>query len=119
MEQLLDYNLPPKAQALVNMILLWIGFAMVVGFAARIFVPGKLAQNPYIIFLIGLTGGCLGPLIISHYYQLTTFNPIGPLGFLSAVLASICCLIIFYILIFFFKIVPHKRIDEDDSDDTD
>lgn len=112
MEHLLEYNLPPKVQLLVNVILLWIGFAMVVGFAVRILIPGKMASSPYIIFLIGLTGGCLGPLIISHYYKIAHFNPISPLGFLSAVIASAFCLVLFYILIFFCHLVPSKKTDE-------
>ena len=106
MDQILQWNLPPSMQSLVNNILIWIGFAVIIGLIARIIVPSKYTQGPLVMLLIGLTGSCIGPLLISFYFQIESFNPIGFVGFVSSLVASVLLLILFH---FCLLIAPVKK----------
>ncbi|MDO5580707.1 MAG: hypothetical protein Q4G69_06200 [Planctomycetia bacterium] len=102
LEKIFEWNLPPKGQHLLNIVLLWIGFSIVVGICAQILVPGKRMRGMAITFLVGLTGSCLGSMGISLIFPDRDFNPIGLAGFLAALITSVALLILahFFMLIF-------------------
>jgi len=115
LETLLKYNLPETAQTLVNVILLWIGFAMVVGLIARTLVPGQLMRGPWTTFLLGLTSCCLSSLFISDYYGQERYNPIGLVGFCAAIITGIIVLISLNFLNFVVPPRDNKRSDVEED----
>ncbi|MGL6194881.1 MAG: GlsB/YeaQ/YmgE family stress response membrane protein [Thermoguttaceae bacterium] len=98
-----DFNLTPSAQVWVNVVLIWIGFATVVGLIVRSLLPGKEPSGLIGTLLIGLIGSCTGPLIVTLIWKIENFNPIGPIGMCSSVVCAAICLLLFRILFHFFK----------------
>ncbi len=108
LDKLLSLNLSESSQALLNAILIWIGFAILVGFAARILVPGQHARSAWMTFLVGLTGCSIGPLLTTTILRVnpSEYNPISPLGFISSVASAVIALLCFQLTMFFFPPKP-------------
>lgn len=109
LSQLLEWNLPENGQALLNVILIWLGFALLVGLAARAVVPGKRGRGAWATLLIGLTGSCLGPLLTTAFLKIDNFNPIGLFGFLVSVASAVVALLLFHLLMFLFPPKPKEE----------
>lgn len=111
MEKLLSWELPPTGQSFLNVVLLWIGFALLVGLAARLLVPGRRGRSAWMTFIIGVTGGCLGPLLVTTFFpiEMETFNPIGLFGFLVSVASAAAALILFQLTMWIFPPKPPKE----------
>lgn len=109
LDQLLQWNLPPTGQSLVNVILIWLGFALVVGLIARTIVPGKKGRGAWATLLIGLTGSCLGPLLTTTFLKIEDFNPIGLFGFLVSVASAVIALLLFHLLLLIFPPKPKEE----------
>ncbi len=110
MEHIFEWNLPPKMQHLANIILLWLGFALLVGLLAQLIVPNKKTRGTLITLVVGLTGSCLGSLGVSQFYVNKSFNPIGVVGFVVSVCTSILLLGAFYLISAIFP--PKKPPDK-------
>ena len=99
-----DYNLSVTAQQWVNLILIWVGFAAVVGLAVRSILPGKEPSGLVGTLLIGILGCCVGPLIVTLVWKIENFNPISPIGFFaSAILAFVFLLTYRIVFLLFLK----------------
>jgi len=101
-------ELSTAAQAWVNLILVWVGFGAVVGFAATLFLP--TAGNPGFFgnLVIGIMGSCAGPIAFVLFLQPEHFHPMSPVGFAVAVFASIILLILYRCLLFFAGVSAKK-----------
>jgi uncharacterized membrane protein YeaQ/YmgE (transglycosylase-associated protein family) len=97
-----DYNLSVTAQQWVNLILIWVGFAAVVGLAVRCLLPGKEPSGLIGTLLIGILGCCAGPLIVTLVWKLENFNPISPIGFCASVIFAFVFLLAYRIVFFLF-----------------
>ena len=106
LDTLLQLNFPPRVQAVANVILLWVGFAYIVGLITRFIMwGGQWRRGPYTVFLVGLTGSSVGFLALMMWRPLENFNPFSPAGLLVSVIAAILSLMIYHLfsLIFFKK----------------
>ncbi len=72
-----------------NLVFLWLGFGIVVGMVANIFLPEGEPKGPFGILVVGVAGSCFGPLTVSLLLKPEHFNPISPVGFAAAVLAAV------------------------------
>lgn len=111
LEKLLSWELPPTGQSFLNVVLIWIGFALLIGLTARTLIPGKRGRSAWMTFIIGLTGACLGPLLVTTFFpiDLETFNPIGLFGFLVSVISAAVALILFHLTMLIFPPKPPKE----------
>ena len=82
-----------SAQQWVNVVLIWIGFGTLTGLAAKALVPGR---DPGMVgtLVIGVLGSVVGPLVLVSSLGRDEFNPISPLGFLSAIGGAVTLLAI-------------------------
>ena len=88
-------DLTQSAQNWVNVALLWIGFGLVVGLVARSLFPGEEPKGALGTVALGIGGSCVGLFLLSLIWQTEHFNPIGPMGFFTSVLATLGVLIVF------------------------
>lgn len=88
-------DLSSAAQFWVNLVLLWLGFGILVGLVAQAILPEGEPKNAFGVLVIGITGSCLGPLLISLAWNPEEFNPIGPLGFAVSVLISLAIFLVY------------------------
>lgn len=88
-------DLSSSAQFWVNLILLWLGFGILVGLVAQAILPEGEPKSAFGVLVIGITGSCLGPLLISLVWNPEKFNPIGPLGFAASVPVSLAFFLIY------------------------
>ncbi|MBO7726398.1 MAG: hypothetical protein J6S40_08000 [Thermoguttaceae bacterium] len=96
LDALLQYNLPPRIQEVTNEVLIWIGLAFVVGMITRLIVwGGQWRRGAFTVFLVGMTGCCIGPLGLHAWRNIENFNPISPAGLAISVVASIIALFIY------------------------
>ncbi len=96
LDALLQMNFPPKAQEFVNVVLVWVGFAYIVGLITRLLVwGGQWRRGAFTVFLVGLTGCCTGILGVTTWRKLEGFNPFSPAGLVISVAASIAALFIY------------------------
>ena len=84
-----------SAQTGVNLIFLWLGFGVVVGMVARVFLPEGEPKGAFGTLVLGVSGSCIGPLLIKLLFRPEHFNPIGPLGFAVSVLAALAFLLLY------------------------
>ena len=89
----MDY--PTTVQTGINLIFLWLGFGIVVGMVAKVFLPEGEPKGTFGILVIGVSGSCIGPLFLSVLFRPEGFNPISPLGFAVSVLAALALLLIY------------------------
>ena len=90
-----------RTQLWVNLILLWIGFGAVVGFIANWCLPSRSPLGFFSTLAIGITGSCIGPLLLALFLKPQPFHPMGPLGFVVAIATSVILLICSRSLMFF------------------
>jgi uncharacterized membrane protein YeaQ/YmgE (transglycosylase-associated protein family) len=96
-------DLSVTAQSWVNLFFLWLGFGIMVGITAQVFLPGGEPKSVFGSLVIGITGSCLGPLFISLLWNPERFNPIGPIGFLTSVLAALVLLLLYRFVLTLWK----------------
>lgn len=108
-----EYNFSQSAQLYVNLVLMWIGFATVVGLAVRSVLPGKEPSGLIGTVVIGILGCCIGPLALSSVWQLENFNPISPYGFCAAVVCAFVFLLLYRI--FFLVFLRRKNKPRSES----
>ncbi|MDR1960081.1 MAG: GlsB/YeaQ/YmgE family stress response membrane protein [Planctomycetaceae bacterium] len=104
-------NLSAAAQNWVNLVFLWIGFGTVVGLVVRGLVPGKEPSGPVSTLLIGITGSCIGPLVVTLLWPMESFNPISPVGFAASLICAFLCLIFYRMGILLLKRRYHQGMD--------
>ena len=97
-----DYNLSVTAQQWVNLILIWIGFATVIGLAVRSLLPGKEPSGLIGTLLIGILGCCVGPLVVTLVWKIKNFNPISPIGFCASAIFAFAFLLVYRIVFILF-----------------
>ena len=83
-----DLELSNPAQQWVIVVLVWIGFGTLAGLLARALLPGREPGGAVGTVFIGIVGSALGPLLLTIFWQQDNFNPISPIGLLSAVGAA-------------------------------
>ena len=97
-----DYNLSITAQQWVNLVLIWIGFATVIGLAVRSILPGKEPSGLIGTLLIGILGCCVGPLVVTVVWKVEDFNPISPIGFCVSAVCAFVFLLVYRMVFFLF-----------------
>ncbi|MBQ3388926.1 MAG: hypothetical protein IJG60_06920 [Thermoguttaceae bacterium] len=103
LDTLLQLNFPPRVQAVANVILIWVGFAYIVGLITRLIIwGGQWRRGPYTVFLVGLTGSSVGFLALMTWRPLENFNPFSPAGLAVSVVAAILSLLVYQLTSFIF-----------------
>ena len=97
-----DYNLSVTAQQWVNLVLIWIGFATVIGLVVRSVLPGKEPSGLIGTLLVGILGCCAGPLAVTMAWSVENFNPISPVGFCASAICAFLFLMVYRIVFFLF-----------------
>ena len=93
-----QFDLAPPAQHWINLILIWTGFAILVGLLAKALVPGREPAGPVGTLLVGMVGSVVGPLALTLLWRRDQFNPISPLGFFAAITGALLLLVTYRIL---------------------
>ena len=88
-----EVELSQTAQQWVNVTLLWVGFGTLAGLLARALLPGREPSGTVGTLLVGIVGAVIGPLAVSRLFHIADFNPIGPVGFLSAIGGAVVLLV--------------------------
>ena len=83
-----DFEFSDPAQRWVIIVLIWIGFGTVAGLLARALIPGREPGGAAGTVFVGIIGSAIGPLVLTTFWAGDQFNPISPLGLLSAVVAA-------------------------------
>lgn len=96
-------DFPAPAQYWVNLVLLWIGFGTVVGLIAKAFLPEGEPSSLFSVLVLGITGSCLGPVLVSQLRKPDHFHPITPLGILVSILAAFFLMLSYRLLCGFFR----------------
>jgi len=104
-------NFSTNAQQWVNLVLLWVGFGTVVGLVVRSLVPGREPSGLVSTLLIGVTGSCVGPLVVTLLWRIENFNPIGPVGFVASLICAFFCLLFYRMVVLFMKRRYHHELD--------
>jgi uncharacterized membrane protein YeaQ/YmgE (transglycosylase-associated protein family) len=100
----------PVAQHWVNVVLIWIGFGALAGMAARLFLPsGEALRLP--VLTLGIAGSAMGLGMLSWATGDRPFNPISPLGILSAMGGALVLLLIYRAIHSLFPKEPEKPAD--------
>jgi len=100
-------SLSNVAQIFCNVVLIWIGFGTVVGFLAYLLVPvsdkgradsnNGVASNTFSGFgtalFCGIAGSCIGPFVVTLFWQPRHFHPISPAGLVISMIPAIILLI--------------------------
>lgn len=94
-----ELQLSDAAQQWVNAVLIWVGFGALAGLLAKSLIPGKEPSGTVGTILIGIGGSLLGPLVLCQVLNYQDFNPISPLGFLSAIGGALVLLIVYRVVI--------------------
>lgn len=97
-----DFDFSDPAQRWVIMVLVYIGFGTVAGLLAKVLIPGRDPGGAAGTIFIGIVGSALGPLVLSVLWHHDGFNPISPLGLLSAVAAAFLLLIVSRVITAYF-----------------
>ncbi len=80
-----ELQLSPIAQQCTNVVLIWLGFGIHAGLLAKALIHGQQPAGAVGTLVIGVVGSVLGPLVLSLLAKRRDFNPISPMGLLSAV----------------------------------
>ena len=88
-------ELSAVAQAWVHLILVWVGFGALVGLVANLFLPPNGSPGLWGGLIVGITGSCVGPGLLTLLIGREHFNPIGPAGFCVAVLVAVMLLLLY------------------------
>lgn len=107
-------DLSPNAQAWVNLILIWTGFGTLAGLVAKALLPGDDPAGTIGTMMVGILGSVMGPLALSHLLRQANFNPISPLGFLTAVGAAWVVLVVYRLWL---AILARRRGEEDELEE--
>lgn len=68
-------------QALMNDVLVWIGFGTVVGLLAKAIMPGRDPGGPIATVAMGIGGTVIGCGVLSFLIEGQRITPISPMGF--------------------------------------
>jgi len=93
-----EWNLAPAAQQWVNVVLIWVGFAMVAGLLARTLVPSSSSVGPIATLVIGMVGSVIGLVGLSYFLQGKSINPISPMGLFAASAGALVLLVMYRVL---------------------
>lgn len=94
-----EFQLSPVAQQWANVVLIWVGFGALAGLLARTIAPGREPAGATGTLVIGVLGSALGPFVLTHLLKRPDFNPISPLGFLSAIAGAFVLLLGYRLLV--------------------
>lgn len=94
-----EFQLSPVAQQWANIVLIWVGFGALAGLLARAIIPGHEPAGAAGTIVIGVLGSALGPFVLTYLLKRNDFNPISPLGFLSAIAGALVLLIGYRLLV--------------------
>ncbi|MGQ9914527.1 MAG: hypothetical protein ACUVQQ_09300 [Thermogutta sp.] len=81
----LQLQFSESVQFWIYFVLIWIGFGLLVGLAARAIFPGEEPRSPLGVLAIGMLGSTIGPLVLQSVWHFEAFHPISPLGAVAAV----------------------------------
>ncbi len=93
-----DLQFSASAQQWIHVILIWVGFGLLTGMAARALVPGREPIGVLGTLLVGVLGSVLGPLVFSLVIHGENFTPISPLGFAASVGGAVLLLAAYRVL---------------------
>ncbi len=96
---LAQFDLSQTAQHWVNFLLIWIGFGTLAGLAAKALLPGREPRGTVGTVVIGVVGSVPGPLLAASLLERSDFNPISPIGMLSAVAGAFLLLVVYRLVI--------------------
>ena len=110
----LDFS--QTAQQWVNVSLIWLGFGVLAGLAAKTILPGRDPKGTVATILIGVVGSTLGLGILSRFVKLAGAahppNPISPMGMIAAVAGAFALLIVYRITIACIMIERNEEVEE-------
>lgn len=81
-------------------LLMWLGYSVVVGLAARAIVPLPRPLGTFSTILVGLIGTTLGPLVWEAFSPGGSASPLRPEPFLAAVCVSVIILVAWRVIQF-------------------
>lgn len=87
------WQLTPETQHALNVALIWIGFGAVAGVVARLVLPLRRPTGPAGTLVLGVLGSTVGLLAYSYLIDRGESNPIGPFGFIAAVIGTLLVLV--------------------------
>ncbi|MCS7238711.1 MAG: hypothetical protein NZ899_10650 [Thermoguttaceae bacterium] len=86
-------KMAPGSEPWVAVLLMWLGYSLAVGLAARAVVPLPRPLGTFATVLIGLVGVTMGPLALEWGYFRQTISPLRPEAFVAAVAVSVLVLL--------------------------
>ncbi|HZZ71109.1 MAG TPA: GlsB/YeaQ/YmgE family stress response membrane protein [Pirellulales bacterium] len=93
-----DVHFSETTAALVNDVLVWIGFGTLVGLFAKAIMPGRDPGGALATLLMGIGGTVIGCGMVSFLTDGKRITPISPLGFLVASGGA-------FVILFFYKML--------------
>src|SRR5438128_1753764 len=93
-----DIHFSDNMAALVNDVLVWVGFGTLVGLFAKAIMPGRDPGGPVATLLMGIGGTVIGCGAVSFLTDGKRITPISPVGFLVASGGA-------FIILFFYKML--------------
>ena len=105
-------ELSAVAQSWVHLVLVWIGFGTIVGFAAAMFLPATGYPGFFGHLVVGIMGSCVGQVAFVLLFKPEHFHPMSPVGFAIAVFTAIILLILYRSFLFFLGISAKKDCSE-------
>ncbi|MGA2065553.1 MAG: hypothetical protein ABSG86_11315 [Thermoguttaceae bacterium] len=88
-------ELSATAQHWVNVVLLWIGLGSLAGLLARVVLPLREPSGALATLTLGMTGSAVGLGILTWVLGGRPYNPISPLGFISAAGGALGLLVLY------------------------
>ena len=93
-----DIHFSDNMAALVNDVLVWVGFGTLVGLFAKAIMPGRDPGGPVATLLMGIGGTVIGCGAVSFLTDGKRITPISPIGFLVATGGA-------FFILFFYKML--------------
>src|SRR4249920_3138617 len=101
-----DVHFSDSVAALVNDVLVWVGFGTLVGLLAKAIMPGRDPGGAVATLAMGVAGTIIGCGVVSYFWQGHIVSPISPLGFCVATAGA-------FLLLFFYKLLGGYYFVED------
>jgi len=111
MEQFLGWEFAPPLRELETAFFVWSGFAIWIGIIARVPFRSRALRSPWLTLVLGFIGTCLGPFLTRSFFQLERFDPLGPAGIVSSIIAAALAITFFHVFSF---LSPQNEIDDGD-----
>ncbi len=120
-----EMDLSPTAQQWMLVVLVWVGFGTLAGLLARAVLPGRRPEGAAGTVALGIIGSAAGLFAISLAANTPAegggFNPINPLGLLSATGATAIMLVLYRLASSFVaaRLEPADEAGEEEYEEAD